>query len=129
MNKEFLAYEESLALKELGYDIPSLRFYTKKNLCLGLSPDGDTNSKLDSYGMDYVSAPLFQQVFQWFRKEHNMFGVVLTDQTSYPKFAFEISIYQENFNWAKEILSEYLYRSYEEAELACIQKLISHVKK
>ena len=67
MEEEFVPYQEALALKELGFDEPCLKFYpTEEKLVPGINvKDGDTNSELNQYNKLFVSAPLYQQAFRW----------------------------------------------------------------
>ena len=60
MNKEFVPYEESLALKELGFDDEVLKVYDINS----------SKSELYNYGEvltgdDELYAPLYQQAFRW----------------------------------------------------------------
>ncbi len=103
MEKEFIPSKESFALRELGFCDPCLKMHFHGEL-------------KNSYGfalmMQYTNerqpeiclAPLYQQAFRWFREKHSLFPSVVTDETTYPKFAFEISVYEENYKWGKQIL-------------------------
>ena len=72
MDKEFIPYEQAIALKELGFDEPCLIWADKQG---NISYDGTTK-----YGVNYnknfelVSIPIYQQVFRWFRENHNLHG-------------------------------------------------------
>jgi hypothetical protein len=109
MNKEFIPYEQALELKELGF---------KKDNDFGLLYKGDD-----------IPSILYQQAFRWFREKHNLFSVIDVDQTMEPLFCYSLSKYKGNFQW-DNILPTYseLYYTYEEAELACLKKLIEIVK-
>jgi len=118
MNKEFIPYEQALALKELGFDEPNyfLKWYDSK---------GDIREGL---GLGEVKAPLYQQAFRWFREKHNLHGCVDLHVSNPTHWYIRIDNIVEN---------DYLYHSedenlkfntYEEAELACLNKLIEIVK-
>lgn len=94
MNKEFIPYEEALALKELGFDEPCLVVWPGiKGQKLGYDGryfslvKGYKNSKLSKEVKRYapgiidVAAPLYQQAFRWLHKELNMKGVMIMDET------------------------------------------------
>ena len=128
MEKEFIPYEPALALKELGFDKPCLKFYANKKLVLALDTDnGDINSKLNQYNPLYVSAPTFSQAFRFFREKYGL----------HPHFCF----FTDEKLWNVDIyayLKEYglktdpctmKFKAYEEAESACLIKLIEIVKK
>ena len=98
MNKEFIPYEEALALKELGFDEDVCGYFGKENKLFIVTPDYGDVIKL-------LKAPLYQQAFRWFRDK-----------------------YDEHHTWRLQtILSVEDYETYEEAELACLKKLIEIV--
>jgi hypothetical protein len=116
MNKEFAPYEPSLALKELGFDEPCLGYYIElRNPVEGLLKIGLDN--------DYLQAPLYQQAFRWFREKHKLSGI--------PQY-FTGGFYCYTINDMKDteksnkLFTE--FETYEEAELACLKKLIKIVK-
>lgn len=79
--------------------------------------------------MIYFQDILFNSVsegLQWFRDNHNIYGQIELDMTSYPKFAY--SIYKYENHEFKNITGENrhysdLYRSYPEAEYYCLMKI------
>lgn len=126
MNKEFVSYEQSLALKELGFDEPCFTHYLNKILLNNLIIKDTINSRFDNIR---CSAPLKQQAFRWFRDKHNLYSEILLDRTTHPKYCFDIHQYEDFGNYEKIKNPEwFLYRTYEEAEDACINKLIEIVK-
>jgi hypothetical protein len=132
MENEFVTYEQALALKELGFDEPCIGYYYNGKLCF------------DSSGVNLTGPsgeqplPLYQQAFSWFREKHQLYGEILLDKTTEPKFCFKISKFIGNPNdlsereWDWENIPNDdnwgLYRKYEEAELACLNKLIELIK-
>ena len=56
MNKEFVPYEQALALKELGYD---------ENYFYCYSDDGKLHSDEVWRRKNSIKAPLYQQAFRW----------------------------------------------------------------
>jgi hypothetical protein len=130
MEKEFIPYQQSLELKELGFDEPSLgRFYTKpKCKMFGIDeeeryyPIKNTPKKLYILGEHFVlnddnviTAPLYQQVFRWFREKYNahIYPQKFTDNTWYVSWG----------DWESPV-----FETYEEAELECLNKLIEIAK-
>jgi hypothetical protein len=140
MKKEFIPYEQALALKELGFDEPCLKGYTEGNnryYLSGLSDIPLPNSHWmytsdDGKGRDKTcAAPLYQQVFRWFRENYLLFSAVNVDQTMEPKFAYCVSQYESKEfleHWDTIVFNSDLYYTYEEAELACLKKLIELAK-
>ena len=120
--KEFVPYNEALALKELGFDEPCFGYYSNGNLVYG----NHTNNMMQRFR---YSAPTFSQVFRWFREKYDLHSEILLDQTTQPKYCFEIHKYEDFGNYEEIRIGEwFLYRTYEEAELACLVKLIEIVK-
>lgn len=66
--------------------------------------------------------------FTHFEEKYNLFVSIVVDQTSYPKFGFEIHHYLGNFVWGEVEYSESLYKTRAEAEAECIERLNSRVK-
>ena len=130
IEKEFVPYEEALALKELGFDEPCLKFYVAGKLILALDAEnGDTNSKLNGYNPLYVSAPTFSQAFRWFREKYNFLHHInwVYKKTEGIQWFFDIKgIDMTNNNILPH--SEIRFEEYEEAELACLRKLIEIAK-
>ena len=127
MQEHFVTYNQALALKELGFDEPCFGFYYRKEIDLFESckiQDRRNSSYVKNYmDEDECTAPLKQQVFKWFwvyfHLSHNIFDW-LDD--------FEITITE----WAlceDRIVYEYpRFDTYEQAESACIDKLIEIIK-
>jgi len=64
--------------------------------------------------------------FKWFRDNQNIYHSILVDQTMEPKFCYSISQYisdQDGFEWIDIVSSSDLYRTYEEAEIACLNAI------
>jgi hypothetical protein len=113
MNKEFIPYEQALELKELGFD----------EICMA-GYDGDDNSLYIGYisndGIQYnpqyyTKAPLYQQVFRWFRENYG-----LHHHIEYMNIADRYE------GWASGTMFD--CKTYEEAELSCLKKLIKIIK-
>jgi len=125
MSKEFIPYEEALDLKELGYDKIS-RFGNESSL---YDKDGE-HVFYSNYGFmysglsdGYISAPLYQQAFRWFREKYNI--------DAYPQRCGQGYAYQIYVNFGtkenESIPQKGWCDTYEEAELACLRKLIEIV--
>ena len=104
MEKEFIPYEQALALKELGFDEPCMSSRDMNN------------------GKGLIQIPLYQQAFRWFREKHKLHFTIT-------------SISQESWQWHITKPGESLgklydedFYTYEEAELACLNKLIELIK-
>ena len=128
MEKEFLPYEQALALKELGFDEP----------CFGLYAPPSKTVFLHHYGLlsakEQISAPLYQQAFRWFRKKYNIQGYIYSSTVrGNSEKTKQFTGYIWNINgidmpFISTDARDELHDTYEEAELECIKKLIEIVK-
>jgi hypothetical protein len=132
MNKEFISYEQALALKELGFDESCLAFYdnnygtdiyTEKNRLIHYHKDA----------LRYVfNTPLYQQAFRWFREKHglyvsinihsdNMWSVIIKSMTndSTHTSGHVVDLINKGYS---------TFKTYEGAESACLDKLIAFVR-
>ena len=118
MEKEFIAYEQALALKELEFDEPCFKYIyvgdTGNNIdhYLEVVPSKAKNYNEDSLS---VSQPTFSQSFRWFREKHKLGAIV-----SQFGWGIENEFGQiiHNISDAENPLC------YEEAELECLKRLI-----
>jgi len=141
MNKEFVPYEPSLALKELGFDEPCLAHWynetptNSEGQCLVYYKKPWDNQKIiNGVIRDYYFAPTYSQAFRWFREKHNlMFQIfylrngnhaVIIHKTT-PEYMDLVDQLRLSSGCVAEVPDCY---SYEEAELACLIKLIEIVK-
>ena len=124
LRQEFVEYDEALALKELGFDEP----------CFGLWNLNNGKYEVDIIGVCKYSkefkyrevlSPLKQQAFRWFREKYNLEGIVKHAQ-DFAWYKWCINQYNENGKMYVADWDE--YKTYEEAELECLIKLIEIVK-
>ena len=127
MEKEFIPYQQAVELKELGFDEPCFAVYEDKKWQLvefKNSMSYELCLKTDTFPV-----PTFSQAFRWFREKYNLHSEILLDQTTQPKYCFEIHKYEDFGNYEEIRIGEwFLYRTPEEAELECIKHLIKVVK-
>ena len=121
--KDFIPYEQALALKELGFDEPCFAYYKDKgdgqHVLLRNSIGGSQNSKHHNFD---CTSPLYQQAFRWFRENYN-----LSHEISYAGNIEEYPAYVKDYIYGNNGISPSVF-TYEEAELACLKKLIEIVK-
>jgi hypothetical protein len=66
MNKEFISYEQALALKELGFDEPCFGYYYPYYYNDRIYFEGSRlKVSNDCNNLALVKAPLYQQAFRW----------------------------------------------------------------
>jgi hypothetical protein len=65
---------------------------------------------------NYFSAPTQSILQKWLRDNHNLIIIIQLDQTSYPKYCFNLYKYEDFGNYEEiKILNWGLYRNYEKA--------------
>jgi hypothetical protein len=131
MEKEFVPYEQSLELKELGFDEPCMCFYNnRKELKVYHNADKDwntlehqllSNSKITL--PNTYSAPTYSQVFRWFREKYKLSGTPHYFTNGF--YCYTIND-MKNSKKSNRLFTE--FETYEEAELACLRKLIEIIK-
>jgi hypothetical protein len=132
MNKEFIPYEQALELRELGFnekcyghydsigELNTVEDYARLGANISEMLSKEFNSV--SYMKEMCSAPFYQQAFRWFREKYGYVGGIKKLRgTCYILGDF----YKDGDNQFTILLED----TYEEAELACLKKLIEIVKK
>ena len=153
MEKEFVPYTEALELKQLGFDEPCFGYYVDgelRGINLGMEELGGvepyyqrfgfhtlSNHDIDNLNKIVVTAPTYSQAFRWFREK---FGFYYTIWPEFYKnginFNWQIRWYLPKDKWTKYVISDGTmqygdngeYPSQEDAQLACLNKLIEIVK-
>lgn len=136
LEKEFIPYELALKLKNIGFDkVKCLCGFLDRNGVPTLKVQISGNTQFNyfenqTYG--FVLRPTFSQAFRWFREKYELFGEVLFvipesgDLDGCKTYVASVSTildYKKN----PMILKNH-YPKYEEAEIACLEKLIEIVE-
>jgi hypothetical protein len=123
MTKEFLPYELALKIKELGFDKLCFGYYQYSILIFQL-PLIKSETQVQTYMLkEDCSAPTFSQAFRWFREKYNLESHIKKDWQDGICLGYESMIECED-----GIIDCGTYNIYEEAELACLHKLIEIVE-
>ena len=142
--KDFVPYNEALELKQLGFDEPCIKYWD------GIGEYFDQKDWFNwNQSENFISIPLYQQVFRFFREKYNLvheiswsksksgvsfdydiFSLVLpTDDELGDEDDVYIDRPMETYDsLAGKTFKDMEFDSYEEAELACINKLIKICK-
>ena len=131
MEEQFATYEIALKLKELGFDEDcSAVFYQGKFMNGHIEPHvwylvNSISTNSDCNSLDIVTAPLWQQVIDWFREKYNIH--------------IYIDFYDGLYGFAIKLNKEKLYnrcgsfepgfKNYPEAREQAILKAIELIKK
>jgi hypothetical protein len=132
MEKEFVPYTEALALKELGFVEPCVFLYYNYGSNYVIAEPLIKNSNLS--GNEEITAPIYSQAFRWFREKYNLFGKIYIVNFGADEYSFDVyDLYEEKTKYDNFIGAGISYAgtfdTYEEAELACLEKLIEIIKK
>jgi hypothetical protein len=122
MKNEFVIYEQALALKELGFDEPCLAFYSPKEELYPVFQEPSKGPYFNNGSfIETLRAPLYQQAFRWFREKHNLVFNFISYNIVKP------GEYHWSITWNDEAKASGIVKTYEEAEQACLDKLIEIV--
>jgi len=128
MKDEFVTYEIAKELRELGFNESCFGYYTTY-----FKSDGHHCCKVVSSSINdewYTIAPLWQQAFEWFRKEHNVLATIYSNASGY-LFDWSDAVGGTQRGWSEysgDDKSSGAYSTYEKAREACLLKLIELVK-
>lgn len=152
MEEQFVPYELSVKLKELGFDEECFGYYGKEkdkyDAKLEILYDTKHNSSqwrtiqnvfrsqrnAESFSESYYTkkyyclAPLWQQAFDWFRTK----GFDMWVSRSFNCFNVNIVEYNVEEDCSDDVTDGLVFRDfigYEEARLACLEKLIELCQK
>ena len=129
ISKNFIPYYLALELKELGFDEPCFAFYglsrdDYKTIRLSIFQNLKTDYLPDVHHLDVTcDAPLYQQAFRFFREKYGLHYIICKN------------IQMDGYGYREVILIPYMeenentiFKTYEEAEIACLVKLIEIAK-
>ena len=138
MEKEFITYNQALALKELGFDEPCFGYYQKSAVIgdatilpiqIRNKASNFNDNEYSKMGVPFCSAPTYSQVFRWFREKYGLIGQPMSLCISYPgkvtHYGWSIVSNQNSIDWENE---DNGFKIYEEAESKCLDKLIEICK-
>ena len=133
--KDFVPYEQSLELKELGFDEPCFANYTvipeDKIDWFTIPEQGITDKTSFGSSKNYnsksfeeegtISAPTYSQAFKWFREKHKIHSFI---DCKWKNIGWEYELVDLNKMEKISCIGNYGYKTPEEAELECLKKLI-----
>ena len=139
MEKEFVPYELGVKLKELGFNEKCIAYhkdneiYQEAGVCYVNSDFEPTMVWDEMLPNKNCTAPLWRQAFRWFRERHGLQGYVYSTTVRGGKEGKHFSDYCWHINgidmpFLSTDARDMENVSYEEAELACLTKLIEIVE-
>ena len=135
MTQEFIPYELALALKELDFDEPCIMCYygiSRDDKFDGLYLHTGTGKVCNTHlkeEEDGITAPTYSQAFKFFREKYGLNGYIqpmIHDDSGIETLNYHPLIH--NIEWNDDAETCIFFPSWEQAELACLIKLIELVK-
>jgi hypothetical protein len=125
MDREFVTYEQALALKELGFDEPC--FFAFDNCSTPMRCSDLRTNEQKFYGVNYnsstyTSQPTYSQSFRFFREKYGILSYIEAS----PNNTFDYVTVSDDFE--EKDYEDGPFKTYEEAEQSCLNKLIEMVK-
>ena len=134
MNKEFVPYTEALALKQLGFDEPCFGYWsnwgTQEPFLLTCELGTEKESCYIRRKNYLCKGPTYSKTFRWFREKHQIVCVIdfYNDGDLWEDTMYTVAISEFEHFKSHDSFVQFEYKTYEEAELACLRKLIEIVK-
>lgn len=133
-NYEIVPYKISVKLQSLGFNYISPIFYCEENGRVDYESAEWLNNRywiafnaeiLEEGSQErYCSAPLYQQIFRWFREEHSLHGCIDLSVTKPEHWYFRITkIGSNDYEYHSED-EQIEFNTYEDAQNTCIAKMI-----
>jgi hypothetical protein len=117
--KDFIPYQQALELAKLNFNEKCFGYYGLENeLYIEISCNLDSNLTR----RNFIATPTFSQAFRWFRENYEYIPHVFRNSTS-GKYSWKIDDRYSYVDYTADI-----FNTYEEAELACLIKLIEIIK-
>jgi hypothetical protein len=130
VKEEFIPYRMAKALKKLGFDEPCFGFYYKAVKRTTGRPVIELaiqyTGKQDHFDGQDCSAPLRQQAFRWFRKDHSLVATPLYIGGDWKKYDI---IMHDDATGVEIEEDQMIISSYGDAEIACLETMLNLVKR
>lgn len=133
-NYEVVPYKISVELQSIGFNfISPIHYYEKNGIVNYESAEWLNNKYWIAFNAEileegsqhrFCSAPLYQQIFRWFREEHNLHGCIDLSVIKSEHWYFRIDrIGTNDYEYHSE--DEHIeFNNYEEAQTASVEKMI-----
>lgn len=129
MTKQFVKYEVAVELKKLGFAEPCLGRWlvvTKWEKRTG-EIILQLGSRAEDFDKNQFLAPTFSQAFRFFREKYKLHSKIEIQDVELDWYFYEI-LDVKNGRYNNDKHEDMNFKSYEEAEIACLRKLIEIVK-
>ena len=121
-DKDIVPYEESLELKNLGFNLPCFGAYVNGEFVFAASDEGEN-----------VLAPTFSQAMRWFRDIHDQHAFVgyIFRKKKFTGHTYSLTLTLNEYMEIRpfeELRKDSHVDTFEEIELICLRKLINTIK-
>jgi hypothetical protein len=132
LEDKFVPYEESLRMKNLGYDEQCFGFWSSKNQYRRFINDSLCNTDLiNMFGVEAKKAPaaiLWKDAFDWFRDNHGLhYFIDIYPTNEEPNRCWYMIRYMNRERGDDDYMSGFFLENHQ-AQLGCINKLIKIVE-
>lgn len=119
MKEYFVPFEIAKKLKQLGFDEPCLACYDKCEMLSSYSSSVFEPINYNTSGF-VRSAPLYDQVFNWIRKNHSLQWVITKDKYNYDYYEFH----------EHDIMIKCdVFKSFEMCRAELLNEMLNHLEK
>ena len=115
----FVPIEIARVLKNIGYDVPAIRYWNDIAKCFGIKDFFNWNQS-----DRFISIPMYDQVFTWFLVKYKLCGLIEIGTQEY-----SYQIYNKNGNNMCGTDPIKFNAEYNEARNQCIKELIKLIQK
>jgi hypothetical protein len=122
MTQEFIPYQEALEMKQPGFDEPCIAGYQCRVATLFSDIPHTMTGNIHKNSEGITAAPLYQQAFRWFKEKYGLCSWITMELGNKSTFCWVLSGEHTSTQYAA------YFHTYEEAELACLKKLIEIAK-
>ena len=129
MKTDYVPREICIDLFDLGFDTPTTAWWWKVNSVsvptrtCGMDKNWNKFLPKNNGDSKRISAPFWQQAFEWMRKKHGLIGIVDYDEYDDQFMYYLTDMKAKNtINWSNS------YPTYEEAQTKCLKKIIEILK-
>jgi len=130
MGNEFVTYPLALRLKAIGFDEPCMAVYfgNGENELFTFNPAIAKENTERMVELGHIPCPTFSQSFRWFREKYGLYHQINSYYNGGKITRIMVFIHDVYEDTCHDELSNIPYLTYEEAELACLIKLIEIVE-
>ncbi len=112
--KDFVPYNFALRMKRIGFDEPCFGYYLEDGMFI--------DTKIKKQTGNAISASTYSQAFRWFRGKKYQAEILW--RGDFGDFCWKIG----KFKYGSHFFSDNGFKTYEESEQACLEKLLEIVE-